>query len=160
MIVPPAAPPPNRARREGDGANANPTWSIVDGNRAHVEYWQRTREHTPLRVPESAEAEHGAATSLLISATDFIEWSPKEVVLSINDEPNLPPNLEFHDMSVRKIGGLYLGIVGEFMAEPLWSTDKGNNWRDHAHAHLGLPPPPADRVEGRQTRLPPPGLLR
>ncbi len=71
-------------------------------------------------------------------SSDFIEWSPKEVVLSINDEPNLPPNLEFHDMSVRKIGGLYLGIVGEFMAEPLWSKDKGNNWRDHAHAHLGL----------------------
>ena len=71
-------------------------------------------------------------------SADFIEWSPKEVVLSIDDEPNLPPHLEFHDMSVRKIGGLYLGIVGEFMAEPLWSTEDGRNWRDHAHAHLGL----------------------
>lgn len=56
-------------------------------------------------------------------------------MLSIDDEPNLPPHLEFHDMSVRKIGGLYLGIVGEFMAEPLWSTEEGRNWRDHAHAH-------------------------
>ena len=71
-------------------------------------------------------------------SADFIEWSPKEVVLSIDNEPNLPPHLEFHDMSVRKIGGLYLGIVGEFMAEPLWSAQDGRNWRDHAHTHLGL----------------------
>ena len=71
-------------------------------------------------------------------SADFLEWSPKEVVLSVDDDPNLPPHLEFHEMSVRKIGGLYIGIVGEFMAEPLWSERDGANWRDHAHAHLGL----------------------
>ena len=71
-------------------------------------------------------------------SADFIEWSPKEIVLSNDDQPNLSPDLEFHDMSVRKIGGLYLGIVGEFMAEPLWNQSDDRNWRDHAHACLGL----------------------
>ena len=41
-------------------------------------------------------------------------------------------------MSVRKTGGLYIGIVGEFMAEPLWAERDGKNWRDCAFTHAGL----------------------
>ena len=44
-----------------------------------------------------------------------MHWSPKEVVLSVDWEPNLPPHLEFHDMSVRKVGGQYIGVATEFM---------------------------------------------
>ena len=69
---------------------------------------------------------------------DFINWSPKEVVLSVDWEPNLPPNLEFHEMSVRRVGGQYIGIPGEFMAEPIWCSKDGANWRDRAFVRLGL----------------------
>lgn len=71
-------------------------------------------------------------------SSDFINWSPKEVVLSVDWEPNLPPHLEFHEMSARKVGSLYIGITGEFMGEPLWQVRNGHNWRDHAHVRLGL----------------------
>jgi len=71
-------------------------------------------------------------------SVDFINWSPKEVVLSADWDPNLPPHLEFHDMSVRKEGDLYIGLVTEFMAEPLWVVRNDSNWRDFAHAHLSL----------------------
>ena len=67
---------------------------------------------------------------------DFINWSPKEVVLSVDWEPNLPPNLEFHEMSVRRVGGQYIGIPGEFMAEPIWCSKDGANWRDRAFVRL------------------------
>ncbi len=69
---------------------------------------------------------------------DMIDWSHKEVVVSVDWEPDLPPNLEFHEMSVRKVGGLYIGITGEFLSEPLWMVRDGKNWRDHAHTRLGL----------------------
>lgn len=71
-------------------------------------------------------------------SVDFIHWSPKEVVLSADWDPNLPPHLEFHDMSVRKEGDLYIGLVTEFMSEPLWLVRNGANWRDFAHARLSL----------------------
>ncbi len=71
-------------------------------------------------------------------SADFIHWSPKEVVLSADWEPNLPPHLEFQDMSVRKIGSLYIGLVTEFLAEKLWSRRNNVNWRDIAHARLSL----------------------
>jgi hypothetical protein len=69
---------------------------------------------------------------------DFVDWSPKEVVLSADWDPNLPPHLEFHELSARKIGGLYVGLVGEFLAEPFWCVRDGVNWRDQAHVRLGL----------------------
>ncbi len=71
-------------------------------------------------------------------SADYINWSPKQVVLSVDWEPNLPPHLEFHDMSVRKVGGQYIGVVTEFMAEPIWCAPGNHNWRDHAYAHLAL----------------------
>ena len=71
-------------------------------------------------------------------SADFIHWSPKEVVLSADWDPNLPPDLEMHDMSVRKVGGLYIGIASEFMAEPFWQERSGHNWRDQAFSSLGL----------------------
>jgi hypothetical protein len=69
---------------------------------------------------------------------DFIHWSPKEVVLSADWDPMLPPHLEFHEMSARKVGGLYIGIAGEFLAEPFWCVRDGANWRDQAHVRMGL----------------------
>ena len=69
---------------------------------------------------------------------DFINWSPKEVVLSVDWEPNLPPHWEFHEMSVRKVGGLYIGIVTVFAAEPIWVVRDEHNWRDTAYANLHL----------------------
>ncbi len=71
-------------------------------------------------------------------SADFIHWSPKEVVLSADWESRVPPHVEFHDMSVRKVGGLYIGIVTEFAAEPIWCFRGGNNWRDTAYATLSL----------------------
>ena len=70
-------------------------------------------------------------------SADYMNWSPKEVVLSVDWEPNLPPHLEFHDMSVRIVGGQYIGVVTEFMAEPIWCAGNAN-WHDHAYAHLAL----------------------
>jgi hypothetical protein len=69
---------------------------------------------------------------------DFFHWSPKEIVLSVDWDPNIPPNVEFHEMSVRKIGGLYIGIAAEFDSEPIWSSGDGENWRDHAYSTLSL----------------------
>ena len=69
---------------------------------------------------------------------DFINWSPKEIVISSDGDPNLAPHLEFHEMSVRKVGDLYIGIPAEFIAEPVWQVHEGRNWRDQAHIRLGL----------------------
>jgi hypothetical protein len=41
-------------------------------------------------------------------------------------------------MSVRKVGGLYIGIVGEFLAEPHWCVRDDTNWRDHAYVRRSL----------------------
>ena len=71
-------------------------------------------------------------------SADFINWSPKEVVLSADWDAKLPPDMEMHDMSVRKVGGLYIGITSEFLAEPFWQEREGRNWRDQAFARLGL----------------------
>ena len=71
-------------------------------------------------------------------SADFINWSPKEVVLTADWDANLPPDLEMHDMSVRKVGGLYIGITAEFLAEPFWQERGGHNWRDQAFSRLGL----------------------
>ena len=69
---------------------------------------------------------------------DFSHWSPKQIVLSADWDPGLPPDVEFHDMSVRKVGGLYIGIVTEFHAEPIWCAFEQDNWRDTATATLSL----------------------
>ena len=84
-------------------------------------------------------------------SADFINWSPKRMVLSVDFDPNLPPNLEFHDMSVRKIGGQYIGIATEFLAEgipsihnfsglhiPEYDGDRTYNHWEQAYAHFGL----------------------
>ncbi len=72
------------------------------------------------------------------TSEDFIHWSPKEVVLSVDWDPTLDPDREFHDASIRKVGGLYIAIVGEAHTEPLWSSRTenvrgmyaGTVWRD------------------------------
>ena len=111
--VGPAAPPPGRTRRESD-ANANPVWVIVDGDRARVAYWSGTREY----VPASDDG------PLLISATDFIEWTPATVgahylacggadedqslvgngggdVTNAGDAGNISPTADWKDRAVR-----------------------------------------------------------
>ena len=72
-------------------------------------------------------------------SADFINWSPKELVLTADWDNSLPPHLEMHDMTVYKTGELYIGITGEFMAEPIWQvSQRGHNWRDQAFTHFGL----------------------
>lgn len=73
------------------------------------------------------------------TSADFIHWSPKEVVLSVDWDPTLPPEREFHEGSVRKVGGLYVLIVGECHTDPLWQVGgNGANWRDQFHVNLAL----------------------
>lgn len=83
---------------------------------------------------------HGPRTRQIGRQTspDFIHWSPKEVVLSVDWEPDLEPHLEFHEMSIRKVGGLYIGIVTEASTEPLWCVRNGTIWKDQFHASLSL----------------------
>ncbi|MBI2193957.1 MAG: hypothetical protein HYU36_18425 [Planctomycetes bacterium] len=84
---------------------------------------------------------HGPRTRQIGRQTspDFIHWSPKEVVLSVDWEPNLGPDREFHEASIRKIGGLYIAIVGEAHTESIWCTGHGGRvWRDQFHASLAL----------------------
>ena len=70
---------------------------------------------------------------------DFIRWSPKEVVLSGQWDPNLPPNVELHTMSVRKAGDLYIGIVEEAHGEFQWLHNKnGSNQHDQFHTKAAL----------------------
>ena len=84
-------------------------------------------------------------------SADFVNWSPKQVVLSADVDPNLPPNLEFHDMSVRKIGGQYIGVATEFFTEGIPSVhdfsgrhiqdydgDSTYNHWEQAYAYFGL----------------------
>jgi len=74
------------------------------------------------------------------TSPDFIHWSPKTVVLSPDTQPHLPPDIEFGSMRVHKVGGLYLGMVSEYVCDPLWCVNKtsGANWRDQARPRLGL----------------------
>ena len=58
--------------------------------------------------------------------------------MSVDNDPHLPPNVEFHEMSIRKVGGLYIGIATEFHAEPIWVVGKTGNWRDQAYTTLSL----------------------
>lgn len=84
---------------------------------------------------------HGPRTRQIGRQTspDFVHWSPKEVVLSVDWDPHLGPDREFHEASIRKIGGLYLLIVGEAHTDPLWCVSgRGTVWRDQFHTSLAL----------------------
>ncbi len=73
------------------------------------------------------------------TSPDLIHWSPKEAVLAVEDDPTLPPDMEFHEVSIRKVGGLYLAIVGQCHTEPLWCVGTpGDNWRDQFRVDLAL----------------------
>ena len=70
---------------------------------------------------------------------DFINWSPKKVVLSGEWDPNLGPNVELHTMSVRKEGSLYIGIVEEAHGEMQWLLNRdGSNQQDQFHTKAAL----------------------
>ena len=145
--------PGDRARREGKGPISSFAVS-GDGLR-----WDIVNQETPYRHHHFQRPIWDAAIQKWIAysqyshhwnflhrkrqigrqeSEDFINWSPKEIVLSNDWDPNLPPHIEFHDMSVRKVGGLYIGIMTEFAAEPLWCVHDNDNWRDTAYAGLGL----------------------
>lgn len=80
------------------------------------------------------------------TSSDFIRWSPKEVVLSTDWDPTLGPEREFHDTSVIKQGGLYIALVAEAHTEPIWSSRtktvrgmyEGTIWRDQFRVNLAL----------------------
>ena len=70
---------------------------------------------------------------------DFINWSPKIVEISSEWEPTVDPNVEFHDMSIRKEGGLYIGIVAEAHGEHHWYSNRdGANQHDQFHTKMAL----------------------
>ena len=58
-----------------------------------------------------SQASHAFASHLHIrtigrqESADFINWSPKQVILSGDWDPGVGPNVELHTMSVRKEGG-------------------------------------------------------
>ncbi|MSP14327.1 MAG: hypothetical protein EXR62_15410 [Chloroflexi bacterium] len=72
-------------------------------------------------------------------STDFINWSPKEAILAAERDPNVPPHVEFHDMSVRKTGGLYIGVLAEAHSEPHRRVVKDTiNFHDQFHTKMAL----------------------
>lgn len=75
----------------------------------------------------------------LQESDDFINWSPKKVILSSEWDPNLGPNVELHTMSIRKEGGLYIGIVDEAHGEHQWLLNiDGSNQHDQFHTKATL----------------------
>ncbi len=92
-----------------------------------------------------SQASHAFASHLHVrtigrqESTDFINWSPKQIILSSDWDPNVGPNVEFHTMSVRKEGGLYIGIVEEAHGEHQWLVNRnGSNQRDQFHTKAAL----------------------
>ena len=92
-----------------------------------------------------SQASHAFASHLHVrtigrqESDDFINWSPKQIILSSDWDPNLGPNVEFHTMSVRKEGGLYIGIVEEAYGEHQWLVNRnGSNQRDQFHTKAAL----------------------
>ncbi len=72
-------------------------------------------------------------------STDFINWSPKQIILSSDWDPNVGPNVEFHTMSVRKEGDLYIAIVEEAHGEHQWLLRQdGGNQHDQFHTKAAL----------------------
>ncbi|NKB70964.1 MAG: hypothetical protein GKR89_28160 [Candidatus Latescibacteria bacterium] len=145
--------PGGKAQAAGQGPLS--TFSVSPDGRV----WTTINEHTPYRHHHFQRPIWDASIQQWISysqyshhwnflhqkrqigrqtSDNFINWSPKEVVLSGDWDPNLPPHVEYHDLSVRKIGGLYIGILTEFAAEPQWCVREGHNWRDTAYAGLSL----------------------
>jgi hypothetical protein len=147
--------PPQRARREG-----KPFMTTVaaspDGLR-----WTTISEDTPYRLHAFPRIIWDEAIQKWIAygqysphwnflqrkrqigrqeSADFITWSPREIVLSSDWDPTLSPDIEFHDMSIRKVGGLYIGIVGEFPVDPIWTVNgrQQYNNRDHAYVRCAL----------------------
>jgi hypothetical protein len=80
------------------------------------------------------------------TSPDFIHWSPKEVALSADWDPTIGPDREFHEASVRKVGGLYIAIVGVAHTEPIWNSRtktmrgmyEGTVWRDQFRVNMAL----------------------
>ncbi len=80
------------------------------------------------------------------TSPDFIHWSPKEVVLSSDWDPTIGPDREFHEASVRKVGGLYIAITGVAHTEPIWNSRtktvrgmyEGTVWRDQFRVNMAL----------------------
>ena len=92
-----------------------------------------------------SQASHAFASHLHIrtigrqESADFINWSPKQVILSGDWDPGVGPNVELHTMSVRKEGGLYIGIVEEAHGEHQWLVNRdGSNQRDQFHVKAAL----------------------
>ena len=78
------------------------------------------------------------------TSPDLIHWSPKEPVLSVDDDPSLTPDMEFHEGCVQKVGGMYIATVGQCHTDPLWLREKvrkdlaGRNMRMQFYVDLAL----------------------
>ena len=133
----------SRVAASPDGIN----WHVISDNSPF-------RHHHQMRVIWDdaykkwvgySQASHAFASHLHVRAIgrqeseDFINWSPKQIILSSDWDPNVSPNVEFHTMSVRKEGGLYIGIVEEAHGEHQWLVNRnGSNQRDQFHTKAAL----------------------
>ena len=133
----------SRVAASPDGIN----WQVISDNTPF-------RHHHQMRViwDEAyrkwvgySQASHAFASHLHVrtigrqESADFINWSPKEIILSSDWDPGVGPHVEFHTMSVRKEGGLYIGIVEEAHGEHQWLVNRnGSNQRDQFHVKAAL----------------------
>ena len=133
----------SRVAASPDGVN----WKVISENTPF-------RHHHQMRViwDEAyqmwvgySQASHAFASSLHVrtigrqESADFINWSPKQIILSSDWDPCVGPNVEFHTMSVRKEGGLYIGIIEEAHGEHQWLVNRdGSNQRDQFHTKAAL----------------------
>jgi hypothetical protein len=129
-------------------------WNIVsrDVNERHQHesriFWDEAIQRWVAYSQHSHHWHHGPRIRQMGRQTskDFLHWSPKEAVLSTDWDPTLGPDREFHDGSVRKVGGLYIAIVAEAHTEPIWNSRTetlrgmyaGTVWRDQFKVNLAL----------------------
>lgn len=123
------------------------SWRVISDNSSfrHHHQMRIIWDNACCKWVAYAQASHAFASNLHIrtigrqESADFINWSPKEIILSGDWDPGVGPNVEFHTMSVRKEGDLYIGIVEEAHGERQWLVNRnGSNQRDQFHTKAAL----------------------
>lgn len=140
----------SRVAASADGWRWNVISRDVDQRHQHESriFWDEAIQRWAAYSQHSPHWHHGPHIRQVGRQTskDFLRWSPKEVVLSPAWDPALGPDREFHDGSVRKVGGLYIGIIAEAHTEPIWNSrtetlrgmHQGTVWRDQFKVNLAL----------------------
>lgn len=143
--------PPREARRRTRSIRLSQVEASADGIRWHVISRESRRPHhheQKIFWDESiaryvAYSQYSHHQNFMfrkrqiarMESEDFIHWSPKEMVLCSDWESDIPPHLEYHDMTVYPVGDQYVGIATAFGAEPFWQVRDSHNWRDQAFVY-------------------------